>query len=622
MWRGLRSGLLKGALLLVAAKGFALEAPTIADLRRLSTKDLPDGSRVEVLGYYAPEDHGGGEFRLDRSMHGADEPGLIKAEDGGGNWRRMGSSSVAVEAFGAKGDGKTDDTAAINAAVRFASMEGSRVEFRTGRVYKIGQRSPGDTSGSIDVPRGMVLDGSNCILLQCGNSGFFRARSRLGQACSLVENISAGTNRLKVDSTAGLRVGDVIWARLGQNPLDRAEPIFSLIARITAIDGNTLAMDRTVDCDISLEGATNPDNKRLWRIEDFCSDSTVQNFLLRTAPGVVANGGLNVYVAENLTFRDIVAQGNVGAGMILAQHAWHLRAERLTMEKANPDAGFGRMFSFSNCIGITGNTFVAHELNGVAAFWENDCDDVFMDNWFIEDYRPTSARTIFMASGPKGTHFNHGMGSRVRVSDVTVRTTNPVGFFDSGGQPADFQARDVNIRATKLPIALNPRSFAGRFELQLGSEKYVVNFDNQLEKTFFVSLAAPIQASFELPPGVLIDYDIFASKGYDSKQLEGLWLERSGRLGADLKGKVSAGERRWFANPYFLCSMAGEASPGTSSRMGTEGWKVRGAPTDSHPGSFLFLRARYSSWLIPAADSLPAEDADVLRESGVAPTNR
>lgn len=607
--------------MLLVATGLALEVPTIADLRKLSTKDLPNGSCANVLGYYGPGDHGGGSFQLDRSLHAADELGLVEAEDGGGGWKRMGSSSVAVEAFGAKGDGKTDDTAAINAAVRFASVEGSRVEFRTGRVYKIGQRSPGDTSGSIDVPRGMVLDGNNCILLQSGNSGFFRARSRLGQAYLLVEDVSVGTNRLTVKSTAGLHVGDVIWARLGQNPLDRAEPIFSLIARITAISGNTLALDRTMDCDVSLQSATNPDNKRLWRIEDFCSDSIIQNFLLRTAPGVVANGGLNVYVAENLTFRDIVAEGNVGAGMILAQHAWHLRAERLIMEKANPDVGFGRMFSFSNCIGITGNTFVAHELNGVAAFWENDCDDVSMDDWFIEDYRPTAARTIFMASGPKGTHFNNGMGSRVRISNVTIRTTNPIGFFDSGGQPADFQARDVSIRATKLPIALNPRNFAGRFELQLGPEKYVVNFDNQLEKTFFVSLAAPIQASFELPPGVLIDYDIFASKGYDPNQLEGLWLGFPGRLGTDLKGKVSAGERRWFSNPYFLSSVAGEASRDPSSRARAEGWEVRSAANGSHPGSFLFLRARYAPWLIPATDSLPAEDVDILRESGATSTH-
>lgn len=75
-----------------------------------------------VSGYSAPGDGGGGVFWWDITG-GADDAGTIivpGASDAGTNgpcWRRTYSGALNVRWFGAKGDGATDDTAALMAAV-------------------------------------------------------------------------------------------------------------------------------------------------------------------------------------------------------------------------------------------------------------------------------------------------------------------------------------------------------------------------------------------------------------------------------------------------------------------------------------------------------------------------
>src|ERR1700761_640533 len=94
------------------------------------------GDLAELTGYYVPGDGGGGEFYWDNASTLADNGGtIIKATPAVGRWIRVFQDPVDVRSFGAKGDGVTDDTADINAAI--AAVTSGQIIFGPNGVYII-----------------------------------------------------------------------------------------------------------------------------------------------------------------------------------------------------------------------------------------------------------------------------------------------------------------------------------------------------------------------------------------------------------------------------------------------------------------------------------------------------
>ncbi|MEN3162715.1 glycosyl hydrolase family 28-related protein [Tistrella mobilis] len=120
---------------------------TIADLRAFTGA----ADAASVLGYYAAGDSGGGDFVWNATLNTADNGGTIikpTASSGAGRWVRLlpQADTVDVRMFGAKGDGVTDDHAAITAAIAVLPTGGTLI-FPNG-TYAISSTVVVDAAGT------------------------------------------------------------------------------------------------------------------------------------------------------------------------------------------------------------------------------------------------------------------------------------------------------------------------------------------------------------------------------------------------------------------------------------------------------------------------------------------
>lgn len=142
---------------------------SIAALREVETEKFVLNSAVEVLGYYTPGDGGGGTFYWDNTSGETDNGGTVIQPTGlvgNGRWKRNVTDHVNVKWFGAKGDGVTDDTAAIQAALSFIQSQQNRMRlaFHQGVFLFSSTLNMPNNSGIVGASKGqtrLVFIGSN-----------------------------------------------------------------------------------------------------------------------------------------------------------------------------------------------------------------------------------------------------------------------------------------------------------------------------------------------------------------------------------------------------------------------------------------------------------------------------
>lgn len=92
---------------------------TVSSIAALRTTLKSEGSLVNVTGYYTAGDGGGGNYVLISQTNTGytDNGGSVIVAVDGGVWVLMQTTPYSVKQFGAKVDGSTDDTSAINATL-------------------------------------------------------------------------------------------------------------------------------------------------------------------------------------------------------------------------------------------------------------------------------------------------------------------------------------------------------------------------------------------------------------------------------------------------------------------------------------------------------------------------
>jgi len=129
---------------------------TVAALKSLAGDRLVDAGYVAVGGYYAINDGGGGMFYYNPASTAPDDGGsVIAPRSGSGRWLRIFNGPIDVRQFGARGDGMTDDTARIQAAINTAAAI-----------------SPGLPGGEVFFPAGFTGVVTAPLSIPAGLSGF------------------------------------------------------------------------------------------------------------------------------------------------------------------------------------------------------------------------------------------------------------------------------------------------------------------------------------------------------------------------------------------------------------------------------------------------------------------
>jgi hypothetical protein len=338
------------------------------------------------------------------------------------------SEVVSVDSFGAVGDGVTDDSAAIQAAIDSAPV-GSTLTFTAGKTYLL--------DAGLTVNKAININGNGATLLMNTSAWPQNIALDVGsqldsQSFTWSQNITAGTQTFDVAiPTSEIAVGDKVFVCLGTDPYDSSQPNFAVVATVTQNTGSSITIDTPVP--YAINQGDQPDS--ITKIDSLVQNVTIQNLNFNSVSGTITDADLWLSTAQNVTVKNITGNFTIA---VQATYSKNITVEGIQGTETNTFAQSGRAFSAWQCQNVSiSNVNVSTAFDRAVFFLESWCQDISISNVDINDTAaaPLTGDLFHITGGSYG----------VTLNGITVNDVAPIDFVDGGGEPGYFTMSNITI---------------------------------------------------------------------------------------------------------------------------------------------------------------------------------
>jgi hypothetical protein len=415
-----------------------------------------------------------------------------------------GGAVYNVKAYGAKGDGTTDDTAAINLAVTAAyNAGGGTVVFSPG-AYVLKRRIVGQQQiGGIWLLSGVNFEGNGAKLLLRDNTEFFMGTGLGSSPISSVvtTDITASTTQVTVANGTLFAAGNTVFYRLGQDSGDSAESTYFGFAKIASISGNILTFDRTINPNLTVSAVSNSANRSIYLISNPLENIHIDNFFFYNdiPNGGNAESGVSVTYAQGVTISNIRAK-DPGAGVVTTQYADNINIENINVDSSiaqNGQASKGRAFDFAESTNVHVENVAAANLQGVFDFNEFYSRNITIHNLDLVNTLPESSSSNIFAVN---------QDSSVDVENMKISGNGNFNLYSTGGGLGRLSVRNLELNLDSQPysLAVPGIGMTGTFRMIVGTstdETYNLDNGHWVQRT--INLQNGQNGSlYYLPPGI------------------------------------------------------------------------------------------------------------------------
>ena len=271
---------------------------------------------------------------------------------GSKRWKRIYDGPVSVKWFGAKGDGVTDDTVAINNAIQFVnSLGGGVVDYPKG--YYLQGRSEIGSQRGINVRGNVTLRGNGSTLDMISNASLYNVSPETIEILQITTDVAVGDNTFNLSSVGTLAVGDTVFVRLNTAAYDIYEPADWFWAKVTLVAGSQVTLDNYAP-NAMVVGSTTDINRRVIKVSS-CQNITFEHFNVvctRTPFQAQIESVVTAKYSTNVVVRNCTGN-NFGAGLFNAQYCKAVSLTNCSCNGLRAETGSkGRLASFAETEGI------------------------------------------------------------------------------------------------------------------------------------------------------------------------------------------------------------------------------------------------------------------------------
>jgi Pectate lyase superfamily protein len=338
------------------------------------------------------------------------------------------TTQVSVASFGAVGDGVTDDSAAIQAAIDSAPV-GSTLTFTAGKTYLL--------NTGLVVNKAININGNGATLLLDTSAWPQNVALAVGsqldsQSFTWTQSIAAGTQTFNVAvPTSDIAVGDKVFVSLGRDPYDDSQPNFGVIATVTQNTGSTITIDEPVPYSINQGDQPNS----ITKIDSLVQNITIQNLNFNYVPGTVTDADVWLSTAQNVTVENLSGKFTIAVQLTDSKN---ITVQNIQGTETNTHLQAGRAFSAWQSENVSvSNVDVSTAFDKAVFFLESWDRNISISNVQITD----------TALGPLHADLFHITGGTygVTLNGISITDQAPIDFVDSGGEPGDYTMSNITI---------------------------------------------------------------------------------------------------------------------------------------------------------------------------------